>query len=46
MVEEMKSMIKNKTWKLPEFPKRKKLIGCKCVFIKKEAVLDKKKTKI
>ena len=41
MVEEMESLNKNKTWELPELPKVKKSIGCKCVFRKKEVVSEK-----
>ena len=41
MVEEMESLNKNKTWELPEFPKGKKLIGCKWVFRKMEVVSKK-----
>uniref|UniRef100_A0A2N9IT68 CCHC-type domain-containing protein n=1 Tax=Fagus sylvatica TaxID=28930 RepID=A0A2N9IT68_FAGSY len=41
MVEENESLSKNKTWELTELPKGKKPIGCKWVFKKKEAVLEK-----
>ena len=41
MVKEMESLSKNKTWELTELPKRKKPIGCKWVFKKKEAVSEK-----
>uniref|UniRef100_A0A2N9EW59 Integrase catalytic domain-containing protein n=1 Tax=Fagus sylvatica TaxID=28930 RepID=A0A2N9EW59_FAGSY len=41
MVEENKSLSKNKTWELTELPKGKKPIGCKWVFKKKEAVSEK-----
>ena len=40
IVEEMESLNKNKTWEYSELPKGKKLIGCKWVFRKKEAVSD------
>ena len=41
IVEEMESLNKNKTWEYSELPKGKKLIGCKWVFRKKEAVSEK-----
>ena len=41
MVEEMESLNKNKTWELSEVPKGKKAIGCKWVFRKKDAILEK-----
>ena len=37
----MESLKKNKTWELLELPKGKKLIGCKWVFRKKEAISEK-----
>jgi hypothetical protein len=42
MVEEMKSLIKNKNWELIELPKLKKHISCKCVVKRKELTLEKK----
>ena len=39
-VEEMGSLQKNKSWELVKFPKRKKAIGCKWVYHKKEALLE------
>jgi hypothetical protein len=41
MAEEMESLHKNQTWDLVELPERKKKIGCKWVFKKKEAVSEK-----
>ena len=41
MVEENEFLSKNKTWELTELPKGKKPIGCKWVFKKKEAILEK-----
>ena len=41
MVEEKESLNKNKTWELLELPKGKKAIGCKWVFRKKDAILEK-----
>jgi hypothetical protein len=41
MVEEMESLYKNQTWDLLELPKRKRAIGCKWLFKKKEAVSEK-----
>jgi hypothetical protein len=41
MVEEMDSLYKNQTWDLVELLKRKRAIGCKWVFKKKEAVSEK-----
>jgi len=35
MMKEMSSLHKIDTWQLSEFPKRKKAIGCKWVFVKK-----------
>jgi hypothetical protein len=43
MVEENKSLSKDKTWELMELPKGKKPIGCKWVFKKKEAVSKKER---
>ena len=36
MVEEMYSLHKNDTWEQIDLPKRKKAIGCKWVFAKKQ----------
>ncbi|KAM0977924.1 hypothetical protein ACFX13_014221 [Malus domestica] len=41
MDEEMKSLHKNKTWKLVQLPKGKKAIGCKWVYAKKMESLGK-----
>jgi hypothetical protein len=41
MEEEMQSLQKNKTWKLTQLPKGKKVIRCKWVFAKKEGFPDK-----
>ena len=41
MVEEIQSLHKNQTWELVELPEEKKTIGCKWVYKKKEAVLEK-----
>uniref|UniRef100_A0A2N9FQZ7 Integrase catalytic domain-containing protein n=1 Tax=Fagus sylvatica TaxID=28930 RepID=A0A2N9FQZ7_FAGSY len=41
IVEENEFLSKNKTWELTELPKRKKPIGCKWVFKKKEVVSEK-----
>ncbi|KAL6345174.1 hypothetical protein AAG906_013658 [Vitis piasezkii] len=41
MVEEIRSFHKNRTWDLVEFPEGKRAIGCKWVYKKKEAVLEK-----
>lgn len=41
MVEEMESLKKNETWELTELPKGEKLVGCKWVYRKKEAVAGK-----
>ncbi|WJZ81428.1 hypothetical protein VitviT2T_001271 [Vitis vinifera] len=41
MVEEIQSLHKNQTWNLVELPKGKRAIGCKWVYKKKEAVLEK-----
>jgi hypothetical protein len=38
MAEEMESLHKNQTWDLVELSERKRKIGCKWVFKKKEAV--------
>ena len=42
MSEEMESLHKNRTWELVKLPKGKKVIGCKWVYQKKEALLEKK----
>ena len=41
MVEEMESLHKNQTWNLVELLERKRKIGCKWVFKKKEAISEK-----
>jgi hypothetical protein len=41
MAEEMESLHKNQTWELVELPERKRAIGCKWVFKKNEAILEK-----
>jgi hypothetical protein len=41
MAEEIESLHKNQTWDLVELPERKRKIGCKWVFKKKEAVSEK-----
>ena len=41
MLEEMESLQKKKTWELVKLPKGKKAIGCKWIFRKKEALLEK-----
>jgi hypothetical protein len=41
MAEEMESLHKNQTWDLVELVERKRKIGCKWVFKKKEAVSEK-----
>ena len=41
MVEEIQSLHKNQTWELVELPEEKRTIGCKWVYKKKEAVLEK-----
>jgi hypothetical protein len=41
MVEEMESLHKNQTWDLVELSERKRAIGCKWMFKKKEAVSEK-----
>jgi hypothetical protein len=46
MAEEMESSHKNQTWDLVELPERKKAIGCKWVFKKKEAVSKKRGRKV
>ena len=42
MVEEIQSLHKNQTWDLVELPEGKRAIGCKWVYKKKKAVLEKK----
>ena len=39
-VEEMGSLQKNKSWESVKLPKRKRAIGCKCVYRKKEALSE------
>ena len=39
-VEEMGSLQKNKSWESMKLPKRKKAIGCKWVYRKKEALSE------
>ena len=39
MQEEMESLHKNDTWELVKLPKEKKIIHCKWVFKRKEAIL-------
>ena len=46
MVEEIKSLHKNQTWDLVELPQRKRVIGCKWVFKKKEVVSEKRGRKV
>jgi hypothetical protein len=41
MVKEMESLHKNQTWDLVDVPERKKAIGCKWVFNKKEVVSER-----
>jgi hypothetical protein len=41
MAEKMESLHKNRTWDLVELSKRKRAIGCKWVFKKKEVVSEK-----
>ena len=38
MAEEIESLHKNQTWDLVELPKRMRVIGCKWVFKKNEAL--------
>ena len=40
MVEEMSSLYNNDTWELIELPKKKKAIGCKWVYVKKQRSLE------
>jgi len=40
MMEEMSSLHKNDIWELSELPKRKKAIGCKWIFAKKQISLN------
>ena len=40
MEEEMRSLHKNDTWELTELSKRKKAIGCKWVYAKKQGSLN------
>jgi hypothetical protein len=42
MAEEMESLHKNHTWDFVKLPERKRKIGCKWVFKKKEAVSEKR----
>ena len=46
MAKEMQSLHKNQTWNLVELQERKRKIGCKWVFKKKEAVSEKKGRKV
>jgi len=39
IAEEMSSLYKNDTWELTELSKRKKVIGCKWVYVKKQGSL-------
>jgi hypothetical protein len=41
MAKKMESLHKNQTWDLVELSERKRAIGCKWVFKKKEAVSEK-----
>ena len=41
MVEEIQSLHKNQTWELVELLERKRAIGCKWLYKKKEVVLEK-----
>ena len=41
MVEELESLKKNNTWKLMQLPKGKRVVGCKWVYRKKEAISEK-----
>ena len=41
IVEEMESLHKNQTWELVELLIRKRAIGCKWVYKKKESILEK-----
>ena len=41
MVEELESLKKNNTWKLVQLPKGKRVVGCKWVCRKKEAISEK-----
>ena len=38
MEEEMTSLKKNNTWKLADRPTNQKIVGCKCIFKKKEGI--------
>jgi len=40
MLEEINSLHKNDTWELSKLPRRKKVIGCNWVFIKKHESQD------
>ena len=40
MKEERESLYKNQTWELIQFPKGKKVIGCKWVYAKMEDTLE------
>jgi hypothetical protein len=42
-VEEMEFLYKNQMWDLVKLPKRKKAIGCKWVFKKKEIVSENRR---
>ena len=40
MVEELESLKKNNTWELVQLPKGKRMVGCKWVCRKKEAISE------
>ena len=41
MVEELELLKKNNTWELVQLPKGKRVVGCKWVYRKKEAIFEK-----
>ena len=45
LLEEMSSLRKNETWDLVPFPQGKRAIGCKWLYKKKPAVLEKEEEK-